>query len=180
MKITKEEALTLAKVFHEFMIANRCNSSALVDHVEEIATAVDEFLVGDSDCADEEDSCDNCQCGGCEDEDKDDEDDEDSNEHDADSEVEADELHAMSPVKTKQGMVEFELVDEPGVGADRVDVLVDGYSEHDVTHCRRNGSKFEALDSDGEWHIYHVRNTPKNLALLFPEGDLVEVIINED
>jgi hypothetical protein len=109
---------------------------------------------------------------GDESSDSDDEDDDEDEEEDldADATCASGDLHDLTAAKAKQGAVEFEAVEEGCC-----DLLVDGGTEHSVTHLRRKGKELHVRDDGGEWHVYNVSRFPKGWSKLLPLDELVEV-----
>lgn len=184
MKITKKEALALAKVLHQhnpspFLIAAhtqhdevlaalsaRVDRFILVDEAD--ADYVDdEYLPEKSPAKKAEQPCDFYEGDEglpCDDDSDDDEDEE----HDCTSAASA--LHDLKPATGKAGTLEFE------ESAETVDLLVAGEPVvEDVTHVRRGGRLLEVKDAEGAWSSFEVSKFPKGWASLLPAGDLVKV-----
>jgi hypothetical protein len=213
MKISKKDALVLAKILHQHLgpyglASSDADKSEFQDTLEDLSARVDEFLVYGEvadderkhDCCvdkDEEEKYDDDETeddgdeeeedsgeedeedneGEGEDEESSEEDDDDDSEEEelnVDSYVAAGKLHDLKAVKTEAGTVEFEALedrDDDGV----CDLLVDGYTEHSVTHVRRQGKELHVRDAYGEWHVYYVSKYPKGWTDVFPLGELVEI-----
>jgi hypothetical protein len=204
MRISKQDALALAKVLHQHVdhcYASDSDKSEHQETLEDLAERVDSYLVHgvEDDCCDDEreeeeeedeeaedddeDEEDSSEEGDEEDDedegegdessDSDDEDDDEDEEEDlsADAECASGDLHDLPAVKAKQGAVEFEAVEEGDC-----DLLLDGGTEHSVTHLRRKAKELHVRDADGKWHVYNVSRFSKGWSALLPLDELVELI----
>lgn len=188
MKINKKEALALAKVLHQH------TGSALPvglqsehdETIHKLVTRLDHFIMVDgADGADgdhvdddylpkkspvkkEERPCDFL-------EDSDDEDDEDGEQEMAsDNDVDAGDLHELTPVKATNGTIEFEYVFDDQ--ASRLNLLLDGETIIEyVTHLRRHRDSLEVKASARDWTAYEVNRFPKGWASLLPIHQLLTV-----
>jgi hypothetical protein len=179
MKITRHEALVLAKVLHQHIdhLGRYGNEkSSFRGALEDLAEKIDDFLVNVKEC--------NEGCRNLDDEDEVNEEkgeDEESFNEDGDKNrlvadiiLSGTYLHELSATKSKDGAVEFERVKQ--AHACRVDVLVDGYCRlKDVTHLRRKSKELHVRTSSGKWYIYHVANFSNDWINALPVNKLVEV-----
>jgi len=158
MKINKKEALALAKVLH------RHTGSALPvgllskhdETIRELVTRLDHFMVAGAEDGDDED------------------DEDDEQEMASDNEVNASDLHELTPVKATNGTIEFEYVFDDQ--ASRLNLLLDGetFIEH-VTYLRRHRDSLEVKASARDWAAFEVNRFPKGWASLLPVHQLLTV-----
>jgi hypothetical protein len=201
MKLSKHDALALAKVLHAHGVGGplagiNVEKTEHQETLEYLAERLDEFLLSGAEC--DEDCCEGDEDEEAEDDageeeedpgEEDEEDDEESGEGDESSEeddeeeldpdcwVSAGDLHDLKAVKTTAGSLEFEAPeDADSDDEDTVDVLVDGYHECTVTHVRRKGKKLEVRRADnGEWVTFNVTKYPSGWAKVLPLNELAEV-----
>ena len=189
MKLSKHDALALAKVLHNYVVdfynTPEYEKSEHQETLEDLVERIDEFLLG---CGEEgnknekDDSVSDAIAGEAEkkkseedeevsDKESDVEDDE-SEELGADNTVYGDELHDLKAVRTDRGSLEFEAVEE----SDDVDVLIDGGYEYTITHVRRKSKQLEVRRKDnGEWVAFNVTKFPSGWTVVLPLNELVEV-----
>lgn len=164
-----------------------CHDGSCIDCSEQEEDEEDDDEGDEDDDEEEEDSGEEDE----EDDEESDEDEESSEEDDgddsedeeelnADSYARGDELHALKAVKSTDGSVEFELVEDDSKEDEpvelHVDLLVNGYTElESVTHVRRKGKELHVRDGEGEWYTFDVTKFSKDWIAAFPVGDLVEV-----
>lgn len=181
MRITKLEALALAKGLHSLGLACHPHlGDTTVDTLVGLAKKVDIYLLCGSE--DEELAKDDTPKkmykvplkGRAEEEDEG----EPEEDEDPDSFVSGPDLHDLKPVQAKGGTLEFELRQANGRTPAKVDLLHDGVCVvEDVSDLRRSGKEIRARSHDepDEWSTFAVTKFSKDWTKALPLEELVGV-----
>lgn len=179
MKITKLEALALAKAFHSLGLACHPHlGDTTVDTLVDLAKKVDIYLLcgsSDDDELAEDDSPKKAYKEAPEGEEEEEEPDEDE---EPESFVSGPALHALKPVQSKGGTLEFELRQANGRTPAKVDLLQDGTCVvEDVSDVRRSGKELRARSHEdrASWSYYEVTRFSKDWTKTLPLDETVGV-----
>lgn len=180
MKITKLEALALAKALHSLGLSCQQSIVRTNDRMStalfELSKRIDVFLLA----GDQEKYQEGADCESLEgDENTSSSDREDGrDDEEPESFISGEELHDLKPLNVKSATLEFELRPAIGKSPASVDLIHDGMCVvKDVSDVRRSGKSLAVRShvGDGEWSTFNVQKFTKDWTQALPFDVLVGV-----